>query len=197
MGDKKELEQQLIDPSSSMFRDYLKKLDPRIDVSRFLSMARVIALKNFKPVPADASEARIKAHNKNVNFEISVTIAHDPELLVEEYFRLYKPGSNDIQSCSEERYDRILDWEQIYANNMELDPVEVTPEIDKPGLNGMTQLGQIIMISDDIDKVMNLIENEGASPLALCGGFMPLYLAEQLGREKIVSYLQGIQETSI
>lgn len=197
MGNRKRLEEQLVDPSSFEFKEYLEKIDPRIDVNKFLSMAKIICSEKFQALPAEATEARAKAHDNNVNFEIAVTMTHDPEFLVKEYFRIYKPGSNEIPLCDEDHYERVLCREKMYVENTGLSPIEVTPDIDKPGHNGMTQLGQVIMVSDDVDKVRDLIENEGASPFALCGEYTPIYLAEQLGREKIVIYLQNIQKTSI
>tara|TARA_B100001778_G_scaffold334952_2_gene349544 strand:- start:44095 stop:44679 length:585 start_codon:yes stop_codon:yes gene_type:complete len=193
MGSKRGTEERLIDPTSQEFADHLKGLDSRINVNKFISMARSIAAKKFRELPANASDARKVAHERNINFDISISMAHDPDALIMEYFNLYKPSATPYDN---DHFERILDMERDFACQFGFDPIEVTPDIDKPLPNGMTQVGQAIMLSDDIEEVRRLIEEEGASPVALCGGSTPLELAEQLGRAKVADYLRDIEKMS-
>lgn len=193
MMQKKEIDVQLVSPSDPEFVKRLHDIDPEIDAAKFIEMARCISSKDFKEIPANASEAAIEAHDRNVDFTISLAMAHDPNTLLIEYYSLHRPNA---YLCNSGHFDRVAEMEKDFAIKFGFDPIEAIPDIDKPGLNGMTLLGNAIMLSDDEEKVRRLIEDDGASPDAKCGELTPLEIAEQLGRDKILAYLRDIAKMS-
>lgn len=195
MGYGRETKVELIDPFSVKFEKYLQKFDPSINSGAFLSIARSIVAKKFKSLPDSATSAQRVALQRNINFEIATTMAHDPESLLTTYYNL---KDKNLVHAEEEsaRDDRILEKERFYAAEAGFDPIEPTPDIDRAGRNGMTRIAEIIMISDDVASVRLLVEEAGASPVAKCGGYTPLELAEQLGRDEISDYLRNFAKMS-
>lgn len=189
MKDKRGTDGCLIDISSQEFKDYLRGLDPGIDPNKFLLMARMIAGNKFEELPDNASDTIKKARARNIDTEVAVTLEHEPEYLIMRYHALM--AANPV-TCEEIHHDHYLERERDFAIREGLDPIEKLAEIDRPDHAGMTRLGNIIIRSDNVNEVRNLIEIEGASPVAKSGEYTPLELAEELGRVNILEYLRGI-----
>ena len=190
MGNERK-EDRLLDTTTKEFKDYLNGKDSSADPTLFLSMVWSMASKGFKTLPDNATEAKKEGRRRNINHIVSVMITHDPKPLLVEYYNLHTPDSV-AAAYDEDHFERYLGWERHYASKAGFDPIEVTPMIDRPGPNGMTRLASIIMISDNVAQVKILIEEEGASPVAKCGGILPSELAGQLGRHKILGYLRDL-----
>lgn len=193
----KDSDAKLLCPSSDEFADKLTEIDGQINVGKFIDMARERTLRQMagrreKP-GADASEAEREGFRRNIDFLVSLDFAYSRDEMLTEYHTLYRTGHSPE---TEAQAQRVLEMERAFAGQFGFDDIEETPDIDRPLSNGMTRLGQSIMLSDNVEDVRTLIEENGASPVATCGSQTPLELAEQLGRADIATYLREILKMS-
>ena len=193
----KESDAALLCPSSEEFGSRLTEINGQINVAKFMEMARARTIRQIagqRKEPDDsATEAEKEGFRRNVDFLVSLDFAYSRDELLTEYHTFYRTGHSPE---TEAQAQRILGMERAFSGQFGFDDIEVTPDIDRPLPNGMTQIGQVIMISDNVADVRSLIEEKGASPVSFCGYQTPLELAEQLGRTEIAAYLREIEKMS-
>jgi len=163
--------------------------DQQINPRKFLEVARDRVVVGLNPLPDDASVTKTRAWINNVRFLIELDIEHFPEDLLSLYNIDYKKFSE--QSISYDQHAHSLIQEEKFNKFNMSDVVEIN-DIDRPNPNGMTPMCDIIMMSDDVGEVRNLIEVFGACPLACSGKTSPLEMANQLGRAEIAEYLEEV-----
>lgn len=189
MDEKRAVAEPMIDPKSPEFAQMIRDIDPTINIERLVDIARQMAEKDFQPLPESASEAAKKARINNLDTVVAWQAGFDLDKIVTVYYNHVRCEITATESFQEHRdRQRKAEHAMVMAHGGE--PIVEIPEIDQMKENGFTPLGQAIA-EGDLEVVRDLIENQGASPVAKCGQTLPLTLAKQLAQGGIAEYLEN------
>lgn len=155
--------------------------DQEVNAKKFLEVAM-----SKVSCQLDMSKDMTRALCNNIRFLIDLEIENCSDDLLSIYNLEYRNYSDTSLSYDQHEHSLIL--EKKFNKYHEDDIVEVRG-VDRPNLNGMTPLCDIIMMSDDVIQVKNMVEVFKACPFACSGKLSPLEMAEQLGRTEIAEYL--------
>lgn len=157
--------------------------DQEVNTKKFLEVTMSVVVNQLGPLPIGKSKAWVN----NVKFLIDLEVDHSSDDLLSKYNLVYRNFSD--QHLSYDQHEHSLIQEEKFNKYKMGDVTVEVRDIDRPSPNGMTPMCDIIMMSDDVDQVKNLIEVFGACPFACSGKLSPLAMAEQLGRTEIAEYL--------